>query len=662
MSVPTTTSPDQTALLTTSILKLAPELWINRVRAQRVAIKYKPARTHLMITPEQWTVLQYFHEGRRAPDVLCELIANRQSLPLAEYYELMLKSVRTGILHTDGYPVPPVNSPAPWHQRFHPTPVLFLSLMSFGFGSAFMVLRPLTLPTHAWELLLGWVVVCIVTSLGYAAAASTLRGADGEVYLPRWNKRTLTPHFVADLDDIMMLPRADEINVALVRLAPHFVAAFAASLYLPGILFPVLLGLMAQLAPVRHSPLMALLRALYREPPLDTAQNVVFIQKQSLAVLLLARLKFTDKRFLVTCAGYTVVWLLLLFLAGSALLQANAWDLLQRFRENGSLHVTAIILLIIMGAMVAGALGLGLWIAIQPLIQWTRKRHSDRIPRDTTLPPTDPDNILKLLAEHILFRELAPPELARLAARLRPESHQPGSIIVRQGEKGEKLYLIYGGTVEVLREPAVGLPESVAELTPGDIFGEISLLRGVVRTRTVRCSSPAILLTLSKQDFDGLILPRISRDAIETAVQKVAFLKRIPLSSKWSPAAIAAFAGRATFRDFHVGEKLVVHGDTNQFFHVVYEGELGVEKSGREIARLKTGDFFGEISLLQSSTATAAVIGRTQGRCLLLVKRDFLEFVSRDFLIGLQFEEISSSRMGRPIFPLAHAVFVTDQR
>lgn len=653
---------DQNTLLSTSVLKLAPDLQATQVRTNRVAVKYPPGRTHLMTTPEQWIVLQRFINGRKAPDVLCELIADRQSLPLAEYYELLLKAVHAGVLQTHGYPLPPVRHAPRWKRAFHATPVLFLCVMALGFGSVFVVLRPLELPTQIWHLVVGWALVCVGLSLGNYFAACTLRGAGGEVYAPLFNFRTPTPCFTADLDEIIMLPRADEINVALVRLAPHFALAFLCSLYLPGALFIVLLGLMIQLSPAPGTPLMALLRALYRDPPLDTARNLAFTQKQSLLVLLRARVKFTDKRFLLTCAGYTVVWLTLLFLAGSALLHANAWELLQRFRESGHLQLTALILLGLMAAMVVAAVGLALWITIHPLVLWWRGRRSRRPQPLGETPAVVVENIRQLLAAHVLFRDLPPSELAALQQVFKPESRKEGDVVVRQGEAGDTLYVIYSGSVEVLREAAVGKPDRVAELGPGEVFGEIALLRGVVRTRTVRCATPTVLLSLRKRDFDDLVLTRMAREAVETAVQKVAFLQRIPLSREWSPAAIAAFARRCTFREFHADEKLVRQGDINQFFHVVYEGELSVEKGGREVARLKIGDFFGEISLLQSSTATAAVIGRKPGRCLLLVKRDFLEFISRDFVIGLQFEEISSNRMGRPIFPLSHAVFIDSQR
>ena len=57
MSEPSAASSDQNTLLTTSVLKLASDLKVVQVRANRVALKLRSARTHLMITPEQWLVL-----------------------------------------------------------------------------------------------------------------------------------------------------------------------------------------------------------------------------------------------------------------------------------------------------------------------------------------------------------------------------------------------------------------------------------------------------------------------------------------------------------------------------------------------------------------------------------------------------------------------------
>ena len=118
-----------------------------------------------------------------------------------------------------------------------------------------------------------------------------------------------------------------------------------------------------------------------------------------------------------------------------------------------------------------------------------------------------------------------------------------------------------------------------------------------------------------------------------------------------------SFVRRSAFKEYSNAEVLVREGEANPFFHVVHEGEFSVQKGGFEIARLRVGDFFGEISLLQSSVATASIVALSPSRCLLMHRRDFLDFITQDFLIGLQFEAISSERLGQPIFPLGQSAF-----
>src|SRR5207248_9750325 len=81
--------------------------------------------------------------------------------------------------------------------------------------------------------------------------------------------------------------------------------------------------------------------------------------------------------------------------------------------------------------------------------------------------------------------------LRRIAERLREERLGAGTVVVREGEPGDRFYLIRGGRAEVLKlaAPSAGSgqaePVPVALLGPGDYFGEIALLRHVPRTATV---------------------------------------------------------------------------------------------------------------------------------------------------------------------------------
>ncbi len=81
-----------------------------------------------------------------------------------------------------------------------------------------------------------------------------------------------------------------------------------------------------------------------------------------------------------------------------------------------------------------------------------------------------------------------------------------GSAIVRQGEAAERFYLIGEGSVSVTQVPEEGGAEvHLRNLGPGDVFGEIGLLRRSPRTATVTATSPGLLLALDAAAFRDLV-------------------------------------------------------------------------------------------------------------------------------------------------------------
>jgi CRP-like cAMP-binding protein len=69
-------------------------------------------------------------------------------------------------------------------------------------------------------------------------------------------------------------------------------------------------------------------------------------------------------------------------------------------------------------------------------------------------------------------------------------------VLIRQGDRGDRVYLVEGGVLEVLRDGA-----QVAELGPGSVAGEIALLRDVPRTATVVASIDSDLYALGRDEF-----------------------------------------------------------------------------------------------------------------------------------------------------------------
>ncbi len=115
------------------------------------------------------------------------------------------------------------------------------------------------------------------------------------------------------------------------------------------------------------------------------------------------------------------------------------------------------------------------------------------------------------LAAMPLFADLSPTDLDVLLARLVPVSAQPREAIIRQGEPGQRFYIVRSGLVEVEREG-----ERLARLGPGEAFGEIALLLEVPRTASVVALEATELLALGAADFRDLLAGYLGRaDALQ---------------------------------------------------------------------------------------------------------------------------------------------------
>src|SRR5262245_50373727 len=91
----------------------------------------------------------------------------------------------------------------------------------------------------------------------------------------------------------------------------------------------------------------------------------------------------------------------------------------------------------------------------------------------------------------------------------------PGAVIFRQGDQGDRLYIVKRGVLEVVAQPADGSePMPVAYLGPGEVLGELALLTGSPRTATVRSPEHAELFSLGKAVFHELMatLPTLPRN------------------------------------------------------------------------------------------------------------------------------------------------------
>jgi hypothetical protein len=184
--------------------------------------------------------------------------------------------------------------------------------------------------------------------------------------------------------------------------------------------------------------------------------------------------------------------------AGFTLLQRTVPDrvLARLFGVFEGIISTAVGLGSITAPVLVWALGIrgallatGAILPVLVLLAWRRLREIDA---GTSVPELP----LALLRRTELFAPLPIVTLERLARCLAPLSFATQAILVRQGEPGDRFYLLARGEVEALVDGRV-----TRTMAAGDYFGEIALLRDVPRTASVRARTPVEVYALDREEF-----------------------------------------------------------------------------------------------------------------------------------------------------------------
>jgi CRP-like cAMP-binding protein len=112
------------------------------------------------------------------------------------------------------------------------------------------------------------------------------------------------------------------------------------------------------------------------------------------------------------------------------------------------------------------------------------------------------------LARIELLAGLPGETLADLGKRMERQEVAPGTAIVREGDTGDRFYVVFAGMLSVSWS-AMGKREV---LRPGDYFGEVSLAMDMPRTATVTAITPAVVASCDRATFDEILRPLFADD------------------------------------------------------------------------------------------------------------------------------------------------------
>ncbi len=129
-----------------------------------------------------------------------------------------------------------------------------------------------------------------------------------------------------------------------------------------------------------------------------------------------------------------------------------------------------------------------------------------------------------LLSRIPFFTDLPDSDLDRLLSELEVVNLKVGEVLFREGDKGEHLYIVVNGELEILMNPGLDTELILNLIHPGEYIGEMSLLQpDGLRTTSARAHTDLVLLSMSRSQFRELLSrhPELARSMISVLSQRL---------------------------------------------------------------------------------------------------------------------------------------------
>ncbi len=126
-----------------------------------------------------------------------------------------------------------------------------------------------------------------------------------------------------------------------------------------------------------------------------------------------------------------------------------------------------------------------------------------------------------ILLAMLIFALVWIKDAQRRANSISPKTYAAGETIFREGDPGDKIYIVKSGEVEIVRQDKEKGETIVARLRDGEYFGEMALLTNAPRNASARAGAKTEVLTIEREDFQSLFsgIPAF-RASVESAMSK----------------------------------------------------------------------------------------------------------------------------------------------
>lgn len=255
------------------------------------------------------------------------------------------------------------------------------------------------------------------------------------------------------------------------------------------------------------------------------------------------------------------------------------------------------------------------------------------IPENSRPTPLERDGAFLALAAS--FDSSRPEWLHTLLDAATPTSVNRGQVVVRQNDLSRDFFVVLSGKLGVLVQSGVEKPHKIAEIQPGEIFGEMAVIMDQPRTATVQALTPVRLLRVPGEAFrkfaqeENLGGQLQALWAKRTDVQSVDILSPLPLSTVHE---IARVAVRHTVQP---GATLIREGSKSTTVYILAAGRVQVFKGAEPLlingapVILHPGQFVGETAPFRALARNASVVAVDECTVLAIRGEDFKRVVKK---------------------------------
>ena len=207
-----------------------------------------------------------------------------------------------------------------------------------------------------------------------------------------------------------------------------------------------------------------------------------------------------------------------------------------------------------------------------------------------------------------------------------------GSLVIREGEPGNSFFFVAGGQLKVIATDGLGRQTELAQLGENAVFGEMALLSAQPRSASVGCITDCDVLEVGRQSLATLA------DELGAVAEALhGFTRERLLGNLMATSALFKpfnrmqqrdLLRRFTSHDVAPGTVVINEGEEGRGLFVVLSGELDVSRRAADgtvatLGGLKTGDVFGEMSVLHNTRTTATVVA-TRAATVLFLAREYV--------------------------------------